>query len=844
MRFLTILLASALAGSAMAVPEGIPIEYSDPHGRSPSPAARTRAFDSRGGESTTFTMHGSPAPCSADGTILIIVESDLWAGIEDALMTYGDDLSADGYDVVYLEVSDPTPGAVKGAICAQFQMGWLEGVVLVGNIPAGWMEGSEGEYPVDLYYMDMDGTWTDSDGDGLFDSATGWAPEVFVGRLTPTWLSYGTSVELLNEYFAKNHAYRTGALTLPDRALAYEEAFTGLTGYLTLAYSDVTLKADPAGTTADDYRAELQNGYEWVHLIAHSSPWGSSFHVGAPPAGAGTVNNYEVAPLDPQAFFFVLNCCTHGRWTEIDNMAGCYIWGDTYGLVAIAQAKTDYTNDYQELYQQLASGESIGEAFRVWLAGNLEYEHAAVLLGDPTLLPHGNGTRLGMPSHGGGWGEGNWAASQLTSGIHSEGDVDACADPASGEVFSVFGTSSTVRANILGTCSTGDTWIVPMQICEHEYWDWHPAVGVDGQGEVWTAWQSMNDNIDGYDIYVSSWNGSSWDAAVQLTDTDAFEVEPSVAGGSGKGWVVWQRWAGGESDIVGRMWTGTAWASAAEISAADGDERVPDIARSAGSYGLVYQAEREGHLAICFRDAPESGAFASETVISSGTGACREPAVAGDGASGFWAAWEQDGCIRVRHRDAGAWGPEVTVCPTGTASRPAIASSGGEAASVAWIEDGSTAMLKIHTASGWGPGLTGAACPAIESLALAYRTADHLVALYGARDAALHWDIWAASTDPTGMSGGGEAQGVLRVTTPENPSFAPVQLEITSEGAVPLRIFDLTGRLVFAAEEVTGSFAWDACDGSGSPAPAGLYLVRAGGEAAGPSSTCSLILLR
>jgi len=834
---------SVLSGISVATPEGVPIQYMDHRGRHPSSAEQTGAFSER--PAYERSVIADPAPGPLANSVVIVVDSEVYPAISAALGTYASDLAADGFAAEVWQVTGGSAADIRADLQAEYSGGNLLGAVLVGNIPAGWMENSDGEYPVDLYLMDMNGTWVDADADGLFEYATSWAPEIFVGRLTPTWLSFGTSAELLNDYFSKNHAYRSGTLSLPDRALAYEEAFTGLTGYLSLVYSDVTTKSDPGGTTADDFRAELQNGYEWVHLIAHSSPWGSSFHVGAPPSGAGTINSYEIAPLDPHAFFYVLNCCTNGRWTEIDNMANMYIWADSYGLVAIAQAKTDYTNEFQELYTELSNGDCVGEAFRVWLGANLDYENAAVLLGDPTLRPHGDGLAASIPDHRAPGGfETNWPAARLTAGIHSEGDVDACMDPSSGEVFSAFGTSDPVRANILATHSTGDTWISPMQVCEHEYWDWHPAIGTDGNGMVWTAWHSMNENISGYDIFVSSWTGSGWAAATQLTDTDAFEVEPAVAGGNGRGWVVWQQWLGGESDINGRMWTGSAWTTMSVISGLEGDERNPDLARSSGSYGLVYQAERGGDLVICFRDAPDSGPFSPETVLSSsGSGGdCREPAIAGDGSGGFWAAWEQDGCVRTRHGTPGAWDPEETIGSTGHASRPSVSCLGGGTAAAAWIEDGSSIVFSLHTTGSWGAPIPGAICPAVESVALAYKSPSSLFALYGARDASLHWDVWVGSVDPEGIGGSGEGALSLSVRPLASPSGTPVILEFASGSAGVVSIWDLAGREIRSMAAEPGQVVWDGCASSGDPAPSGLYFVTAscGASRAG----CSVVLLR
>lgn len=825
----------AIAGAAAAGREGVPILYSDPRGRTPSAPTAEQLRSGPGYEAVTaLALDGG-----RDGKVVVIVDDAVYEGISGSIATYCADLASEGWTVETWVVQSPTAAAIRADLQDEYAGGGLEGALLVGDLPAGWVEDGGGEYPVDVYLMDMNGTWQDSDSDGLFDGWTSWGPEIWVGRLTPTWLSFGTSEELLQNYFAKNHAYRSGTLSLPDRALAYEEAFTGLTYYLDLVYDDVLRNDDPAGTNADDFRSELLNGYEWVHLISHSSPWGSSFHTGAPPAGAGTFNSYEAVPLDPHAFFYVLNCCTNGRWTEIDNLANCYIWADTYGLVALAQAKTDYTNDFQELYQDLATGQCIGHAFRIWLAANMGLENAAVLLGDPTLRPHGNASAAGVPGHASGGAPGlDWSFEQLTAGLHSEGDVSVCLDPSTGETHAAFGTSAAVRANILATRRSGGTWIEPAQICYHEYWDWHPALGSDGEGSVFLAWHSMRDDIETYDIFVTRWNGSSWSAATQLTDSPAFEVEAAVAGASGRCWVVWQQWSSGQTDICGRYWTGSAWTTQSVVSGQPGPERAPAVTEAPGGYTAVYIASRAGSMAVCARDAPDSGPFGAETILS-GSGDCREPAAASDGAS-TWAAWESGGDIWVRERDAGGtWLPAVRLSYTGAASRPAVTSPVDGTAAVAWMEDGQSVMITLGSGTSWSAPAAAYAGGPVESVGISGDGAGNVVLVLGARNEELHWDILAAESSFTGVEDAQNPQS-MAIAPVDNPAGSSAGFVVTAGDPVQISLFDIAGRLVRSICAVPGTVVWDRMTNDGARAPAGVYFARIEAEG-GPS--CRFVLL-
>ena len=825
------------ATTAFAVPEGIPIQYMDSRGRVPS-STRLSVENERGVYSSQILS--APVTGGSDNDLVVLlVDQQVYAGIASALAVYQTDLQSEGWDVAVWQISGGTATDIRADLQNQYVSGSLAGAVAIGDIPTGWIENGYGEYPIDLYLMDMNGTWNDPDGDGLFNSYSNAAPEIWLGRLTPTFLTFGSQVELLNSYFAKNHGYRTGVLSLPNRALAYEEAFTGLTGALDNLYGDVTRVNNPVGTNADDFKSELMYGYEWVHLISHSSPWGSSFHTGAPPAGGGTLNNFEVPPLDPHAFFYLLNCCSNGRWTEVDNLANSYIWCDSYGLAVLAQTKVDYTNYFTEYYQQLSAGAVLGEAFRVWLGSNMYNEDGGVLLGDPTLKP-------GMQSAGycgvqqgtAGPCSDGWLDYPLTDGLHTQGRVDTYSDPASGMVFAVSGTSEAARANVLATYSDGDSWAQPAIVCNHEYWDWHPTVGGDGTGNVWAAWQSMRDNHEGYDIYVSKWNGSGWNAADMLTTGDPYDIEPSMSGGSGHTWLVWQKWDGGDPDIVGRMWTGTQWTTESVLAGSEEPERYPDVAWNGAGYGLVYHRKTDDGWAVCFRDAPDSGTFGTETAVSSVMDENRYPCITGI-SGGFAVVWQrQNGEIMFSRSQGGAWSAPVVVSEADYGVRPSVTTMPSGDILVSWTAGMNSIRYNQWNGSSWSGVQTAAASDAVDDGKMAFTAAGDLWLIYGARGADLQWDLRCATPDPTGtVNSACEAAGFGICNAGENPAASVAVFAVTTGSQAELTVYDMSGRAVHSATVETGNYTWDCSD-----VPSGMYAVRLTGENA--SSGMKMVHIR
>ena len=110
--------------------------------------------------------------------------------VQTAIDRYIDDLEAAGYWVKLYRISGGDHTDIKATLVSD-QVHGLVGAVLIGTLPAAWYRnandahGNVATFPIDLYYMDLDGTWglyaNDND---FFDSHTGdVAPEIWVGRI-------------------------------------------------------------------------------------------------------------------------------------------------------------------------------------------------------------------------------------------------------------------------------------------------------------------------------------------------------------------------------------------------------------------------------------------------------------------------------------------------------------------------------------------------------------------------------------------------------------------------------------------------------------------------------------
>ncbi len=349
----------------------------------------------------------------------VVVEHDLYAGggIAAGLAQYLADVVAQGYNPILTTdfTATSAPADLRTHLANRYATQGLAGAVFIGHLPvqnvytgpAGGI--SDETHPCDLFYTDLDGSWTSSGVHGFLpdthtDGAGDLGPEIWMGRLTTWNLIYlhsgRTEAGLLNTYFAKDHAYRTGALTVPRTGLAYTDRDwspalrvpaleMAVEGAVTSVWNDPATPQNE--TTAADYMARLATeSYEHVLLSAHSSATSHSIN--------GSVESDDLLALDPQVLFYHLFACSAAKFTDFGYIAGEYVFGAGAGLVAVGTAKTggmmsDTMDDY---FGPLGLGSTFGDAMSNWWnmavdpGGHTDIERAwyygMTTIGDPLLL--------------------------------------------------------------------------------------------------------------------------------------------------------------------------------------------------------------------------------------------------------------------------------------------------------------------------------------------------------------------------------------------------------------------------------------------------------------------------
>ncbi len=352
----------------------------------------------------------------------IVVQPELYADIQSNLFQLVADWEAEDAQVIVYAMQFPTVGALRDTL---HSISGLRGALLIGNFPVPWFQfcddsgGNYQEYPADLYFMDLDGSWEDNfykpptgpllpGSDGIFDThyqdfpRTTEKPEIVIGRIIPT-PGMGDAAEIINNYLFRCYQYRrdTGGVRQDFKALAYPDDDWNSWGndiatlYMSRVYSEYTCIYDINATTGIDYRDRLNDHYSLIHVYVHSWSGGHAF----------TVNNgnqsqyfynYQIVPSGANANFYHLFACGNSRYVEDNNCAAVYAFMTPAGINTIGSTHSGGMLEFDYFYIALSQGISFGEAFlrtfqnggRTGFSANMRsWSYGLTFNGDPFVIP-------------------------------------------------------------------------------------------------------------------------------------------------------------------------------------------------------------------------------------------------------------------------------------------------------------------------------------------------------------------------------------------------------------------------------------------------------------------------
>jgi hypothetical protein len=267
-----------------------------------------------------------------NGKLLVVVNNTLYSSVQTSINNYKSKMESLGYTVILWTCQYGDPVDMRTELQDFYDVEDYFTLFIIGDFPPalseiGYFSGENTPYPIDLFLMDLDGVWTDSDHDGYYDQHTGeTTPEIALGRLWASNLNYEshTEAQLINDYFTKNLDYYNGGMSeINRRGLAFVdddwEYYANMWGGdVGLAYDDMTIISDRDTTCDTVYEDYLTNNYESILLCCHSNPNLHHFKINS--GWDGYTYYYDIYNIEPTAIFFNLFCCSNAQYTYNDCM--------------------------------------------------------------------------------------------------------------------------------------------------------------------------------------------------------------------------------------------------------------------------------------------------------------------------------------------------------------------------------------------------------------------------------------------------------------------------------------------------------------------------------------------
>lgn len=340
---------------------------------------------------------------------LILAEKNLFYALTKEIKTYAEDVHAiTGYGIFLEYVENPNPESLKSLIVS-YQNN-LCGVFLIGDMGECYFETQNDhnkygyrKWPCDLFFIDLDGVWTDSDSNGIYDSHTGnVAPEIFLGRLSTAGLyPCENEVDLIRRQLQKSHdfwwktSYHVHETTLNYVDSDWADMFHPFNikkVFSTLNITNVRYGIEPE-FSASDYLLRISSDvYGFTHLAAHSTPIHHRFKV---------INEYiysnQIRIINSNNYAYSLFCCSACNWAagyQNDYLGGAYLFNNGKTIAVVGTTKTGGMdpNSTPEFYSMLPYM-NLGNAFLNWWSSfgnshttdNIYWCYGMTILGDPII---------------------------------------------------------------------------------------------------------------------------------------------------------------------------------------------------------------------------------------------------------------------------------------------------------------------------------------------------------------------------------------------------------------------------------------------------------------------------
>lgn len=341
------------------------------------------------------------------GTILLLVDSTFSDSCSNEITQLMKDLRGDGWKVIRKTfLRTETVANIKSTIVNSYNAdNSIKSVYILGHLAVPYSGNINpdghgdhiGAWPADVFYADINGTWTDNSvnntsatgsrndnipGDSKYDQSTIPSDaELQVGRIDffnmPAFSN--TEVQMMKNYLNKAHSYKMDSLAMLHRALV-DDNFTGYSEpFAGNGYRNFAPLLGYTGTQAIDYISSLNTGtYQWSYGCG-----GGTFT-----SAGGIGNTTNIAANNVNGIFTMLFGSYFGDWDVQNSFLRAPLCANTPALTNCWAGRPHWFLHHMALGEHIGYGTLLSQNNTTLYQAVNNYGTRMVhiaLLGDPSL---------------------------------------------------------------------------------------------------------------------------------------------------------------------------------------------------------------------------------------------------------------------------------------------------------------------------------------------------------------------------------------------------------------------------------------------------------------------------
>ncbi|MFH1509842.1 MAG: hypothetical protein ABID67_01700 [Candidatus Nealsonbacteria bacterium] len=335
-------------------------------------------------------------------SVALVIDEATYNVLSNEIATFKLDIERDSnFDVFILYKNWSKADEIRDELIKLFQNEGLEGAILIGNIPITYHRTEyQGkvypESPSDYYYQKLnDKDWTNETVNTItqsIDQKSAYSRTIWTSRLMSPGNDSSKKIDLLRDYFDRNHKYRLGQLSYDGMLFAesiaqvdniqdLNDKVNNIASYTNLYKQSSKVEntyAIDSGERKDGILEKITQNYEIMSFNVHGtaqSQWVGGDHY---------ITKEDIIKNPPGSLFVSLESCSNGDISDSEYIAGWYLFSGKSLLVKANSAVTFFI-DQDKLeslkeYKLIAAGMNFGDMYK-----NSPNGQQSMLLGDPTL---------------------------------------------------------------------------------------------------------------------------------------------------------------------------------------------------------------------------------------------------------------------------------------------------------------------------------------------------------------------------------------------------------------------------------------------------------------------------